>query len=186
MSSRPRDRVESVPGAVRRRARLIRGTTAAIGVAFLAAAIVNAVYAGRASTLNELDKDLVIEASAMAAQTVEYFDRAQSVNLLLAHSPAFTALEPGKDQNFAPAAQTAEATDALAYLQKLYPGRISEACLIRSDGQELARVVAGEFTVESDLSSNESENPFFAPTLMLADGEVHQGKPYVPRTREPG
>lgn len=177
--ARPGGRVKSVPGGSRRSARLVRGATAAIGVAFLTAAIVNTVDAGRASTLHELDKDLVIEASAIAAQTVEYFDRAQSLNLLLAHSSAFTALEPGKNVDPSAAAQTEEATATLAYLQKLYPGRISEACLIRGDGHELARVVGGEFAVSSELSEHESENPFFAPTMGLSDGQVYQGKPYL-------
>lgn len=177
--SRPRDGVTSAPGFGRRGGRLVRGATAAIGIACLAAAIINTVEAGRASILNELDKDLVIEASAMAAQTVEYFDRAQSLNLLLAHSSAFTDLEPGKNINPAAAGQTEEAIATLAYLQELYPGRISEACLIRSDGQELARVVGGQFAVDEELSHDESANPFFFPTMALSDGEVYQGTPYL-------
>ncbi|MEO6201113.1 MAG: EAL domain-containing protein [Cryobacterium sp.] len=155
--------------------------TASIGVALLAVAVISTVGAGRASAQGELDGELSAQASSSAAKVSEYFDRARSISLLLAHSSAFTSLEPFAAPRGAAdvAAASAEATTTLAYLEQLYPDRISEACLILSDGSELARVVSGEVALSSELSHDEAENPFFAPTMALPDGQVHQGTPYI-------
>ena len=67
----------------------------------------------------------------------------------------------------------------MAYLERLYPGRISEACLIDSTGTEIARVVDGTVAPAEDLSSQEASTPFFAPTLALPEGRVHQSAPYL-------
>ncbi|HKN56407.1 MAG TPA: hypothetical protein VJX66_28205, partial [Amycolatopsis sp.] len=71
------------------------------------------------------------------------------------------------------------------YLEKLYPGRIGEACFIDADGAENARVVRGERAAVDDLSPDESGNPFFRPTFALKQGQVYQARPYVsPDTNE--
>ena len=67
---------------------------------------------------------------------------------------------------------------ALAYLETLYPGQIGEVCHIDISGRELARVVHGEVAGHDDLSENEAENPFFAPTFALDFGQVYQARPY--------
>ena len=54
-----------------------------------------------------------------------------------------------------------------------------EVCLIDVDGREHARQVLGEVTPESDLSPDESVNPFFSPTLHLEDNHVHRNAPYI-------
>src|SRR5438874_1752896 len=82
----------------------------------------------------------------------------------------------------AAAQQCAAATrpnDAMDYLEKLYPGRIGEACFIDADGAENARVVRGERAAVDDLSPDESGNPFFRPTFALRQGQVYQARPYV-------
>ena len=71
-----------------------------------------------------------------------------------------------------------EANEAMAYLEELYPGRISEACLIDGTGTEIARVVDGTVAPASDLSTEEASAPFFAPTMALPEGRVHQSAPY--------
>ena len=68
---------------------------------------------------------------------------------------------------------------ALVQFNTLYPDLIDEACLIDAGGRESAREVHGETAPLDDLSPDESEAPFFAPTFELAEGEVHQHQPYV-------
>ena len=67
----------------------------------------------------------------------------------------------------------------LVQLNALYPDLIDEACLIDGRGPELARQVHGVVAPPADLSSDESDNPFFGPTLALAGGQVHQHGAYV-------
>ncbi len=162
------------------RGRLTRVVTALLGVGLLAVALASTVAAGRASAVDDLDHELTTRATASAAALSEYFDRARSINLLLANDAAFDGYRPGEVAgDLAPAASGDSANRAMAYLETLYPGRISEACLIDRDGVELARVVEGEIASGTDLSGDESGNPFFAPTLRLPAGRVYQAAPYV-------
>jgi len=108
------------------------------------------------------------EASAFEA----YLERARSLNLLLAQDRAlYTAV-------VTPAERRA-ADEALLYLEVLYPGAIGEACLIDERGVELARATNGTAAPVADLSTEEASAPFFAPTLALPEGRVHQAEPYV-------
>lgn len=67
----------------------------------------------------------------------------------------------------------------MAYLERLYPGRISEACLIDRTGTEIARVVEGAVAPAEELSTEEASAPFFAPTFELPAGRVYQSAPYL-------
>ena len=164
------------------RGRLPRLVTAALGVVLLAAATISTINAGRAAALSDLDHALRAESASTASALNEYFDRAQSIALLLAHDSAFRQFEPGAGAAPMPrrgGAPAKEANEAMAYLEQLYPGRISEACLIDSTGTELARVVRGTIAPASELSAEEAQNPFFAPTMQLPQGRVYQAAPYV-------
>ncbi len=72
-----------------------------------------------------------------------------------------------------------QANAALAYLERLYPGAIGEACFIDRAGAENARVVRGQRAIPAELSTDESQAPFFAPTSAMRQGEVFQAKPYI-------
>ncbi len=177
------------------RSRLLRVLTALLGVLLLGVAVGGAVRSGRAAALDDLDHALTTQATTGAAALREYFERAQSINLLLAHDAAIAGLEPepGTAHAEAPGAAphrhgepvtggtpiSTPAAEAMAYLERLYPGRISEACLINSTGTEIARVVRGLVAPEEDLSTEEAEAPFFAPTLALPADRVHQAAPYL-------
>jgi diguanylate cyclase (GGDEF)-like protein len=115
-----------------------------------------------------LQRDAVQVASAFSS----YFERARSLDLLLAQNTAFRP--PGGRR-----VDNAEANQALVYLERLYPGAIGEACLINDQGHELARVTEGVAAPVAELSTAEAQNPFFAPTLALGAGEVYQAAPYV-------
>ena len=67
----------------------------------------------------------------------------------------------------------------LVQLNDLYPDLIDEACFIDGAGPELARMVRGEPAPAEELSPDESEADFFAPTFALQPGQVHQNVPYV-------
>ena len=108
----------------------------------------------------------------MALAFTSYFERARSLDLLLAQKPD---LAPPAGQVI----DNAEANRGLTYLQDLYPGAIGEACLSNDRGVEVGRVTHGIAAPVAELATNEATNPFFAPTLALGPGQVYQATPYV-------
>src|SRR5206468_4082707 len=72
-----------------------------------------------------------------------------------------------------------DARAALLYVERLYPSSIGEVCFIDRSGAENARAVRGHLAAESQLSPDESPNPFFGPTFALTPGRVYQSAPYV-------
>jgi diguanylate cyclase (GGDEF)-like protein len=118
------------------------------------------------------DETLRHDADRVATAFTSYFERARSLDLLLAQNPVFRPPAGREIDN-------ADANRALLYLEDLYPGTIGEACLIDEQGREAARVTDGVAARIDDLSSDEAQNPFFAATLALPRGEVYQATPYV-------
>src|SRR3954470_8565333 len=110
-----------------------------LATALLAGVVLLAV--GPLAAVNSLaqqrqqDKALQTQATQVAAAFTSYFERARSLDLLLAQNPALHQ-EPGTVTVEANQA----ANRALKYLERLYPGAIGEACLIDDQGHELARV----------------------------------------------
>jgi hypothetical protein len=104
-----------------------------------------------------------------------------SLNLLLANDSALRAyaganrVEPGRPT---PAQASPAAGRALAYLQQLYPGRITAASLLDRFGTEHARAVRGIVTPADRLSYSSTRGSFFEPTLALSPGHVHHAVPY--------
>ena len=143
----------------------------------------------RSQTRLDLDHTLVNEVDQHANRLEAYFQRARSIMLITAHTPAFRDFyaEPGgrvaKVKAHGRSIRRAEGT--LAYLERLYPTSIGEACFIDRGGAENARYVRGVRALLPDLSPDESGNPFFGPSFALPAGEVYQAKPYVsPDTHE--
>ncbi len=141
-----------------------------VGVVLLSAGLLG--MAGALAQEKQQHKTLQRDAAQVASAFSSYFERARSLDLLLAQSPAFRP--PGGRQ-----VDNGEANRALVYLEHLYPGAIGEACLINDQGHELARVTQGVAAPVAELSTAEAANPFFAPTLALAPGQVYQAAPYV-------
>ncbi len=129
------------------------------------------------------DQALASKVLDEAGQVEAYFARARSINLITAHNPVFQKFygAPGnrvaKVKAHGRAIRGAE--NALAYLERLYPTSIGEACFIDRAGPENARFVNGMRASFGDLSKDESANPFFAPTFALRAGQVFQAKPYI-------
>jgi len=154
---------------------------AGLGLGLLFASAFTTVIAGRDASLSNLDYTMRADAVAHASSLKEYFERAQSVNLLLAHDAALRQFDPSRAKRSARQTQAAmaQAGAAMAYLEQLYPGRISEACLIDSTGTELSRVVRGKVAPAADLSTEEAKAPFFSPSIKLPVGSVFQSRPYL-------
>jgi diguanylate cyclase (GGDEF)-like protein len=136
-----------------------------------------------------LEGALANKASEQAQVLADYFSRAQSIDLLTAHNPAFQRFYrlPGDRQAKVRqgGAVLEGVNEALAYLERLFPDSIGEACFIDRDGPENARVVRGVRATPADLSPDESGASFFAPTFALRHGQVYQARPYVsPDTKE--
>jgi diguanylate cyclase (GGDEF)-like protein len=126
-----------------------------------------------------LDDKVGTQASALDASLA----RARTITLVMAHNEAFRGfyLQPGsRTSKLRPGSRYIDgANDALSYLETLFPKQIGELCFIDRSGSENARVVHGKRAPASDLSPDEADNPFFAPTFALRPGQVFQSRPYV-------
>src|SRR4051812_25417255 len=138
---------------------------------------------------SQLERSLVAETEAHGGALESYFTRSQSVVLLTANSPAFAEFlaapgtRPEKLRRNGRALR--DVVHHLRYLEQLYPSSIGEACFIDADGAELARVVRGRVARPQELSTSESQTPFFAPPFALRFGKTHEPLPYVsPDTKE--
>ncbi len=153
-----------------------------VGVALLAGSIGLGVRE-QSERRDATDQALASKVLDEAGQVEAYFARARSINLITAHNPVFQKFygAPGnrvaKVKAHGRAIRGAE--NALAYLERLYPTSIGEACFIDRAGPENARFVNGMRASFGDLSKDESANPFFAPTFALRAGQVFQAKPYI-------
>jgi diguanylate cyclase (GGDEF)-like protein len=161
---------------------------AIVGIALLPLSVGVAVRE-RSAHRADLDSALTTTASDEAGRLEAYFARARSIILLTAHNPAFQDfyLAPGrrleKVRNGGRIVRRAE--DGLAYLQRLYPNSIGEACFIDRSGAENARVVRGVRARPADLSLNEDGHAFFQATFAMKPGQVFQASPYLsPDTHE--
>jgi diguanylate cyclase (GGDEF)-like protein len=144
-----------------------------LGLCLLAVSVVATARAGREHSRQQLSARIAGDADERAGVLRSYFERARTINLLMARNAAFTEFY-GAD-----AGNRTEANSALGYLEQLYPNRIAEVCFIDRSGRENARVVRGRPAAVTQLSPHEENNPFFAPTFALPVGEVYQAKPYV-------
>ena len=153
---------------------------AAIVLAVVAAVIATSTHSRR---IAELDTTLHADAQSEASLLQAYFERARAVDLVSARTPAIPALyaQPGAllAKLKANGANVQAIGASLAFVERLYPTSIGEACVIDAGGHEIARVVFGKHASFGELSPDESGNPFFKPTFALPVGVVYQAPPYV-------
>jgi diguanylate cyclase (GGDEF)-like protein len=144
---------------------------------------VAAGFGGHTGTLTRERNALAHDTAEQAQVLNAYFARASSIILLTAHSSEFRQFyaEAGdRDQRVRRGGPTLDAVNgSLAYLERLYPDRIGEACFIDRSGAENARTVRGVRAAYADLSPDEGKNAFFTPSFALEPNQVHQTKPYV-------
>ncbi|MFN0028722.1 MAG: methyl-accepting chemotaxis protein [Acidimicrobiales bacterium] len=113
-----------------------------------------------------------IQADALSAMFSDW----QRAMLVLARNDAFVSwyLDPPSRVRLDGSIQ-----EALVVLEQVYPNMVDEACFIDLGGQELVRTAVGQPAGPEELSSDESSNPFFAPTVALPVGSVLQHEPYI-------
>ena len=122
------------------------------------------------------------QAIQQRADLTAYLARARAIVLITSRNSAFRDFysEPGGRLTKVRAGGRSldRANAALAYLERLYPVSIGEACFIDESGAENARVVRDKRAVPADLSFEEADQPFFGPTFALPAGMVHHARPY--------
>ena len=112
------------------------------------------------------------DATQVSAAFTSYFERARSLDLLLAQNPAFRPADGS-------AAPKADVDRALSYLEKLYPGAIGEACLINESGTSWAASPRESSHPLPTCPPTEAANAFFIATLARNGGRCYQATPYV-------
>ncbi|MCA1644697.1 MAG: diguanylate cyclase [Chloroflexi bacterium] len=152
---------------------LVGMASMAIAIGALMFSTANALFARQARA------DLQRQNQAVANEIDNLTDRAATSLLIARNTPAFERyFEVDQSDQPAQAAALHDIQHLVVYLQNTFA--IDEICVIDTDGAEQARGVLGELAPEADLSDAESENPFFAPTLALGNGEVYRStEPYV-------
>jgi hypothetical protein len=159
--------------------------TALLLAVLLVAASFGLAQLRRQSAVAAQDRALMHDAAEERGALDAYFERARAITKLMAQNPAF------RDFYAAPGSRRAKvlanvrpirrARAALAYLERLYPNSIGEACFIDRRGPENARAVKGRIAPAPDLSPDESGNPLFGPTFARRPGQVYQAPPYASR-----
>jgi diguanylate cyclase (GGDEF)-like protein len=162
--------------------RTLKITILVVAIGLLPLLIVGVLIKQRESDRAAVDTALVSRANVQATELEAGFARGRTIALLMASNPSFADFyaRPGtRAQKVAARGPLIDRLhNALAYLEKLYPRQIGEACFIDRGGLENARVVRGKPASPSELS-NESKNAFFDPSFRQRPGGVYQSPPYV-------
>ncbi|WIM93296.1 EAL domain-containing protein [Actinoplanes oblitus] len=163
-------------------ARLARSAGFLIGLLVLVTSVVTSVLAARDKQATAQDHTLDLTLEQQTAAVRNYFDQSRAIAQMLADSPVFIDFyqAPGTNQQKIAAGGPLldRVNDTLAYLEELYPGRISEACFVDRDGTQIARVVDGYPTDAKNLRKNEQKASYFAPTMALGPARVYQTRAY--------
>ena len=162
---------------------LLRLLAAATALALLVLTVVLGMRSAAQVSRNQQELRMRSVLGERAAATQEYFERARTITLLVAHNPAFRQLYAGGPPTSATLAADGPAVvaaqEALRYVEDLYPGVFGEACFIDHTGRELARVVNGRAAPAQELSADETGSTFFAPTFAAPEGAVVQTRAYT-------
>jgi len=154
------------------------------GLGLLGTSVGFGVAGNRDAADTSRDKTLSAQVSLQSQLLEQYFDRARSILLVSAQSPAFRDFYSAPGSREAKIAAGGPLVDdvaaALSYLETLYPGDVlDEVCFIDQTGKENARVVGAHMAEPTELSTDESSNLFFSPTLRTTPTEVFQAAPYI-------
>lgn len=129
----------------------------AIGVVPLAIGVFFLARDSREYSHAALDTALAGQSRTHAAALDDYFRRARSTILLAAQESAFAKFYESDGGRVAKIRSGGPVVDklngALAYLERLYPGAIGEACVIDGTGAEAGRVVRGAGTAHRPIDS---------------------------------
>jgi len=151
-----------------------------LGMLAMALAISVLMFATATSLfVKQAHAELERQNHAVASEIENLTDRAAASLLIARQNPAFNRLyEADPADEAGRRAALKDVQDIIVYLQRAFA--IDEICLIDFTNTEDARSVPGELAPPDDLSHEEAHNPFFAPTMALAEGEVYRStEPYL-------
>ena len=151
----------------------MRRASILLGIGLLVCSVVLGLFTGRKRAIDVRDARLRSEALVETLNIHSYFTRSQSIVRILAQNPDLVELVDHPSD-----IARSKVSKYLAYLETLYPGQISETCLILSDGREVARVTKNVAAEQQELSPDESSAVFFAPTFASEFNQVYQSPPY--------
>jgi diguanylate cyclase (GGDEF)-like protein/PAS domain S-box-containing protein len=127
-------------------------------------------------TVHEADVRLDRHADSLALDLSTLFANASRDVRLARRNATYDSVLIDTWTAITPAEQAA--VDAgITYVGNRYA--VDEICLIRATGHEVARWNGGQLAAVSQLSPNESGNPFFEPAMALSDDQVYVTDPYV-------
>jgi hypothetical protein len=160
-----------------------------LAIAFLLVAV-GAAAVDHGRKRDSLDRALKAEVRQQSQELDDYFDRARSLTQITANNPAYREfyVRPGErvEKILSGDRVVRDAQKGLAYLEKLFPGSIGEACFIDAGGGENARAVRGRVEGFKNLSPDETKAPFFEPTFSLKPGGSIRRVRTCRRTRTSG
>ncbi len=153
----------------------------------LALGVITLMVAGGAMFLHnqaieQADESRRLAAAERVSTINENFERNRAITLLAARESAFVDFyrAPGtREERILRGGRLMQrVNDFIDYLQELYPDSIGEASFIDRSGAENARVLHGRPAAPSELSPDESEEPYFFPAFAAPIGQVYQSAPY--------
>lgn len=147
-----------------------------VGLVPLAGTSLFFYYTAKDALFKNVFKELKWNLESVSGEIESHFINAAKELLIASHNTAFTMyfLEPWKKEYW-----VAEQGKTLKHLRSIYPDMLDEACYIRSDGSEVARIVHDRLSPQNELSSEEERNEFFHKAFQLNEGEVFQGRPAI-------
>jgi signal transduction histidine kinase/FixJ family two-component response regulator len=164
---------------VRSSLRIKLGVTVLLGMASMAVALGALMFStANGLFLRQARAELARQNQFVVAQIDSVADKAGQSLLLARQDPAFNRLyQAGPDDLAARQAALDVIDHQILYLQTVFD--IDEICLVGANGTEDARSSNGVLAGPDQLSSDETDNPFFAPALALGDGQVYRStEPY--------
>lgn len=147
-----------------------------IGVAPLVGVSLFFYYTSKEAFFQNVFKELKWNVNEISELVESHFDDAGKNMLIASKNTAFAMYyrDPANRVHW-----VREQHRAFRQLRALYPDMLDEACFIGGTGQEIARIVYDEISMEKDLESDEDRNEFFREAYKLAEGEVYQGEPVI-------
>lgn len=131
-------------------------------------------YSSRNSLEDSLKNYTLQRSQTLASLAHDYFEQSKVAMISLSTNSAWLKFytDP-KNQEY----WREEQRRAINYMDKGTGLKLDEFCFIGRNGKENTRLVLGE--LESDLSENEFDNPFFKPSFDLNEEEVYHSEPYI-------
>ena len=154
------------------------------GMGLVSAAVAMGVISSRTSQAHAAAQDSQLSSSARQAATTltQTFERARTIDLMLAHQPSFASFiadrRPPAVKLVDPTGDIQGINDSLRFLDQLLPGQLDSAGFADIKGAEIARYDEGKVLLNVGLGNVKGQSYFAAPLLMGPDA-VYRTDPYL-------